>query len=129
MQHAHAHACTHSCVQPAVTQPLAHLGDPDGDQIKNVWSQTGTAVVASTHTLWDEFELKVQDEDPTGGFAYLNAHGMQHAEKITSDEAGWLAKILYSDGEIDANERALLDFIREECPAIDDGLKQILQAA
>lgn len=68
-------------------------------------------------------------EDPTGGFSILNAEGTRHAEKITADEASWLVRAMQTDGKIDANERALLDFIREECPAIDESLRPLLDAA
>lgn len=73
------------------------------------------------------FGLKKQE--PTSGYSILNSEEMQYAETITSDEASWLKRILYTDGGIDANERALLEFIREECPAIDESLKPLLDAA
>lgn len=62
-------------------------------------------------------------------FTNLQSNNVASAEKITSDEANWLVRALQADGEIDANERALLEFIRVECPAIDDSLKPILDAA
>lgn len=73
------------------------------------------------------FGLKKQN--PTGGFSNLDIASSTHAEKITSEEASWLVRALKSDGKIDANERALLDFIREECPGIDESLKPLLDAA
>ena len=54
---------------------------------------------------------------------------MEDAEEITYSEASWLVQALQKDGEIDPNERALLDFIRAECPAIDAQLKPLLDAA
>ncbi len=71
----------------------------------------------------------MKPQDPTGGFSILNQAGMQHSEKITADEASWLVRALQNDGEIDANERALLEFIRLECPAIDESLRPLLDAA
>ena len=59
----------------------------------------------------------------------MDVEATNQAEKITSSEAGWLIKALQRDGQIDANERALLDFIRAECPAIDAQLKPLLDAA
>jgi len=53
----------------------------------------------------------------------------QNAVKITNSEASWLVNAIRKDGQIDANERALLDFIREECPEIDAGLRPLLDAA
>jgi hypothetical protein len=67
--------------------------------------------------------------DPTGGFTNLNVENMSHAETITEEEARWLVQALKADGEIDENERALLDFIREECPSIDASLRPLLDAA
>ncbi len=51
------------------------------------------------------------------------------AVQITEAEASWLVNAIRKDGQIDANERALLDFIREECPEIDAGLRPLLDAA
>lgn len=73
--------------------------------------------------------LGLRKADPTGGFSVLNVENMRQSEKITSDEASWLVNAFKTDGVIDANERALLDFIREECPAIDESLKPLLDAA
>ena len=67
--------------------------------------------------------------DPTGGYSILDTQELKSAESITSEEASWLVRALHVDGEIDANERALLDFIRVECPAIDASLKPLLDAA
>ena len=71
----------------------------------------------------------MKPQDPTGGFKILDQTGTQYAEKITADEASWLVRALHNDGAIDANERALLDFIRQECPAIDESLRPLLDAA
>lgn len=75
----------------------------------------------------EAFGFKAQDL--TGGFEILDEASVQQSEKITATEANWLVKALYNDGVIDANEQALLDFIRQECPAIDDSLRPILDAA
>ena len=87
----------------------------------------GYTVRAVFDAFKEVFGLKKQD--PTGGFALLDVAGTKDAERITEDEANWLVRALHVDGEIDANERALLEFIRVECPAIDDSLKPILDAA
>ena len=70
-----------------------------------------------------------EEEDPTGGFSYLNSERFKQAERITGNEADWLITALKADGEIDANERALLDFIRAECPDINESLRPLLDAA
>ena len=59
----------------------------------------------------------------------LDKAAMEEAEEITYSEASWLVQALQKDGGIDPNERALLDFIRAECPAIDAQLKPLLDAA
>ncbi|MEP4051805.1 MAG: hypothetical protein ABJN22_06145 [Litorimonas sp.] len=87
----------------------------------------GLSVSAVLDAFKDVFGLK--KVDPTGGFSNLDLPASQQSEKITSDEANWLVRALHSDGKIDANERALLEFIRVECPAIDETLKPILDAA
>ena len=70
-----------------------------------------------------------EEEDTTGGFAILDTERFEHAERITGNEADWLITALKADGEIDANERALLDFIRQECPDINESLRPLLDAA
>ena len=70
-----------------------------------------------------------EEEDSTGGFTILNTERFEHAERITENEADWLITALKADGEIDANERALLDFIRQECPDINESLRPLLDAA
>jgi len=49
-------------------------------------------------------------------FTILNKRAVEDAEYITDAEANWLIQAMNADGEIDANERALLEFIRLECP-------------
>ena len=83
---------------------------------KSVFSDQSATNPALTETVLDDF-------------AVLDAQGVQNAERITEAEANWLIQALTADGEIDANERALLDFIREECPAISESLRPLLDAA
>lgn len=58
-----------------------------------------------------------------------NQSAMQSAERITMTEADWLIKRLNRDGGIDTNERALLAFLKAECPDISDALVPYLRAA
>jgi len=62
-------------------------------------------------------------------FTFLNEKALQDAERITDFEANWLIQALKADGEVDANERALLEFIGQECPAISEVLRPLLKAA
>jgi hypothetical protein len=83
---------------------------------KEVFSDQSSRNPAETESLLDDFTI-------------LNEAGVQNAERITDAEADWLIRALTADGEIDENERALLEFIRNECPAISDTLRPLLDAA
>ena len=48
------------------------------------------------------------------------------AEAISADEASWLASRIGRDGEFDAAERSVIDFLRRESPAIDPALRPLL---
>ena len=48
------------------------------------------------------------------------------AERITRDEAEWLAKRINGDGQMGANERALVKFLRAESPALHPEFQKIL---
>ncbi len=87
----------------------------------------GFSARAVLEAFKETFGLKAKD--PTGGFSILNEVNLKQSEKITSDEASWLIRTLQADGEIDANERAVLDFIRQECPDINESLRPLLDAA
>ncbi len=51
------------------------------------------------------------------------------AERIDMAEAQWLIDHLNRDGEISKNEKALLAFIKEECPDIHESLAPLLRYA
>lgn len=50
------------------------------------------------------------------------------AEAISADEASWLASRIGRDGEFDAAERSVIDFLRRESPDIDPALRPLLDA-
>ena len=85
----------------------------------------------SARTIMDAFKevFGLKAADHTGGFSILDIEATRQSEKITSEEAGWLVSALQADGEIDVNERALLEFIRQECPDINESLAPLLNAA
>lgn len=91
--------------------------------------------VASVFAAFKEVFTFKTERDPTltetvlDDFTNLNPHAVESAERITPSEAQWLISALQADGEIDANERALLNFIRQECPAISESLRPLLDAA
>ena len=86
------------------------------EALVSVFTNKNETNPALTETLLDDFTI-------------LNERDLQDAERITHSEANWLIKALRADGEIDVNERALLEFIRLECPAISETLRPLLGAA
>ena len=62
-------------------------------------------------------------------FTILNKAEVKSSERVTFIESQWLIKALQADGEFDDNERALIKFIREECPDIDESLRPLIDAA
>ncbi len=51
------------------------------------------------------------------------------AENVTKEEAGWVAARIGADGTIHENERALLEFLREERGELPGDLEKIVSAA
>ena len=51
------------------------------------------------------------------------------AEKITEDEAEWLAARIGRDGGVHENERALLKFIRDNASSVHPALKELIDSA
>ncbi|WP_409433804.1 hypothetical protein ACJ3XI_04670 [Litorimonas sp. RW-G-Af-16] len=68
-----------------------------------------------------------KSDEPT--FTHMNQGQTKAAEAVTQAEAAWLIERMNRDGGIDANERALLEFLRVECPNIHGSLFPYLQAA
>ena len=60
---------------------------------------------------------------------HMNRKAVANAERIIATEASWLIDRLNRDGDIDVNERALLDFLAEECPDVHASLKPLIRAA
>lgn len=59
---------------------------------------------------------------------HMQNRAVANPERITASESAWLIKRLNRDGGIDANERALLSFLAEECPNIHASLKPLIRA-
>ncbi len=91
--------------------------------LKRFWSNLSVSRFESA--IREVFGLK---SDAPQSFI-LDDAAMDSAEEITYSEASWLVQAIQRDGQIDPNERALLDFIRAECPAIDEQLKPLLDVA
>lgn len=62
-------------------------------------------------------------------FSHMDRGRVGDAEKITHEEAHWLIDRLNRDGTLDTNERALLEFLAEECPDIHESLMPMIKAA
>jgi len=103
----------------------AWLEGKDGPNMS--WSNLSASSIISAFK--DVLGLKPSYSDPTGGYSVLREGGLQAEERITDMEAKWLINALNADGEIDENERALLNFVRQECPAIDESLRPYINAA
>ena len=100
--------------------PSGYFGSLSPSSIINAFKSIFSGQVETDPTLTET----VLDD-----FTNLNDIDVKNAERITDVEAQWLTNALMEDGEIDANERALLDFIRAECPAISESLRPLLDAA
>ena len=69
------------------------------------------------------------DAEETNKYMFGNQADMAQAEKITSLEASWLIERLNRDGQLDKNEKALLAYLKQECPNIHANLTPLLNAA
>lgn len=95
--------------------------------ISGFWS--GLSVTSIVKAMGKAFSRKSNSDDEMPQSFMLNEAGHKQSEKITMSEASWLVNAIQRDGQIDANERALLTFIREECPDIDASLRPLLDVA
>jgi hypothetical protein len=49
------------------------------------------------------------------------------AQAVTADEAHWLVALLRRDGRLDANEKALVEFLRANAASVDPSLQALVQ--
>ena len=93
------------------------------------WLQDSTSIPFNISTILKGFkawyELHTEDRTPEWNKDAV----IQHAEKITNDEAGWLIERLNRDGILDDNEKALLRFVKENASGIDPKLEQLILKA
>ncbi len=132
-------AWTELFVQGVVNHLMAHLGytAPSREEAfrRNAWAKDHSTNVGGF------FKRMV-----SGGFgavidAYKNdksvheAHNEQreadiaHAERLTKTEADWLAGRIGRDGAFDANERRLIERLRELKDDLPEGLKALIDRA
>jgi hypothetical protein len=103
----------------------AALGDPAG---------TGAEMVAALHEVaeglrsgyWD-WAIHKHDLSPLQDRYEADEARETEAEAVTADEAHWLVDRIGRDGRFDANEHALIDFLRANARAIDPALMAELQ--
>lgn len=93
--------------------------------LKGFWAPLTPAAIFGAFA--DLFGRRQMADLPKSSILDLESH--KEAVRISDTEAQWLINAIQKDGVIDANERALLDFIRAECPEIDEGLRPLLDAA
>ena len=84
----------------------------------------------SVGAAWDELDLfgrrsqhDVEEQEAA------RAYDATLRETVDEAEAGWLIERLTADGQIDDNEKALLQFIRQNATAIHPSLEPVLQRA
>lgn len=68
-----------------------------------------------------------QSEEET--YSHMHISDVFEDEKLTENESGWLIERLNRDGVLDANKKALLQFLAEECPDVHDSLLPMIKAA
>ncbi len=73
--------------------------------------------------------LKSLFSEPKHEYSHTNSTGIADAARITENEAYWLIERLNRDGRLDANEKALLRFLKEESPEIHESLMPYVNAA
>ncbi|MCF6219685.1 MAG: hypothetical protein L3J65_01100 [Robiginitomaculum sp.] len=67
--------------------------------------------------------------NPEYEYSHTNKAGIADAERVTQSEAYWLVERLNRNSSLDANEKALLKFLREESPEIHESLMPYVNAA
>jgi len=72
-------------------------------------------------TIWDKLLWKPEQSQ------FNDQDRMNQAERIDLTEAKWLIDHLNRDGQISENEKALLRFIKEECPHVHVSLEPLLK--
>ena len=96
-------------------------------------SGMGQALASGKLDFWQVWK----DMDPTSaGRAQAEVAADQEdtrlrlsREQVDHDEAVWLSERILHDGSIDENERALLAYLRRECPQIDPALDAVMAKA
>ena len=128
-------AWTELFVQGVVNHLMAHIGytAPSREEAfrRNAWAKDQSVNVGG-------FFKKMLGGGLSGFKAtesFVEAHeakreaDVAEAEKLTAAETDWLAKRIGKDGGFDANERRLIDRLRELKDELPEGLKALLDRA
>jgi hypothetical protein len=90
------------------------------------------AVVSSTasmiKSLFSGYRNQTEEERAIGRLTQQKVEIVTH-EAITAVEAAWLAERIGRDGELSANEQALLMFLKAESPSIHPALQELVDKA
>jgi len=105
--------------KPTPTEALERQRWLAGETEKDRW-----AYFRSFKSLFEQLTAP----DTSSRAAILDNAAVISAEAIDLSEAEWLIERIVADGQTDPNEKALLRFIKDECPNIDEALQSYLTA-
>jgi len=83
--------------------------------------------ITNSFKVW--FSQHQNDDNNSKPSIFLDTERLHAAEVIDIQEATWLIEHLNRDGNISANEQALLKFFKDECPNIHENLGPLLRYA
>jgi len=121
----------------AIANHLMTMGAPEPVD-REAYKRAQEYLMTDGGIQWEKMELEWKNL-PGQLFGFLTEkprksqftdhNRMNEAEKIDMSEAQWLIDHLNRDGEISVNEKALLTFIKNECPDIHEALHPLLKYA
>lgn len=98
-------------------------GGMTGDIVSGAFS---SMLVKGLRGVWSDLTAKGPTEQAYERRQRAHEAMISMNERITVDEAIWLSERIGRDGELDANERALLTFVKEESPDIHPSLQPLI---
>lgn len=107
-----------------VEDTSSSLGGMMGDMVADGFSNM---LVSGLRSVWSDLQGKAGIEASYEQKLSSDDGLTSKAEKISEDEARWLAERIGRDGVLHENEKALLRFIKEESPVIHDTLNPLLR--
>ena len=106
-----------------VEERSERVGGMTGDIVSGGFS---SLLVKGLRSVWQDMKASPMEQ------AYSERQSAHEAliavnERITEEEAVWLADRIGRVGQIDDNEQALLEFVKEESPEIHPALKPLME--